>query len=227
MDDAMAITIEYLRDEWLEYLKREIGEIHLRRHIHGELDAMLATQHCDTTFWSHYHRMYVESQVMAIRRLSDDDSRTMSFVRFIREIGAYHHLVSRDAYVARWVASVDHPSDVARRMANNQYDNFTGCVGDDEISQEKLERDVATLARRSESLRRFADQYVAHFDRDRREVQATYDDLDSAIDELCQLLKHYHLLLNQGALMSCQPVIQGDWTEPFRQPLAEPLGSSF
>ena len=151
----------------------------------------------------------------------------MSFVRFVREIKANHHLVSRDAYVARWIAYVDHPSEVARRRANNQYDNYTGCVGDDEISQEKLDGDVERLAYRSESLRRFADQYVAHFDRDRREVQATYDDLDSAIDELCQLLKHYHLLLNQGALRSCQPIIQGDWAEPFRQPLAEPLGSSF
>ena len=81
------ITIEYLRDEGLEYLRREIGEIHHRRHLHDEFHAMLGTtQHSDTTSWSHYHRTYIESQVMAIRRLSDTDGRTMSFVRFIREI---------------------------------------------------------------------------------------------------------------------------------------------
>lgn len=225
---ATATTIEYLRDEWLEYLKREIGEILLRRHIHDEFHAMLgAQQHCDTTFWSHYHRMYVETQIMAIRRLSDTNYRTMSFVRFLREIRANCQLVSRDAYVARWIESVDHPPEVSYRMANNQYDDFTSNAGDDEISSEELEKDETRLTGLSERLRRFADQYVAHFDRDRVEVEATYDDLDSAIDELCQLLKHYHLLVNQGALMNCQPVIQGDWAAPFRQSLTESASSSY
>lgn len=229
MGTAPAITIEYLRDEWLECLRREIGEIHHHRHLHDEFHAMLGTaaHHSDTTFWSHYHRMYIESQVMAIRRLSDTDSRTMSFVWFIREIKANRNLLSRDAYVARWIESVDYDPETARRMADHQYNSFTNGDGDGEISCEKLENDEERLAGLAKRLRRFADQYVAHFDRDREAVEATYEDLDQAIDELCKMLKHYYLLVNQGGLMECQPQVLGDWAEPFRQPLAELTGSSF
>ena len=66
---APATSIEYLRDEWLDYLKREIGEIYQRRYLHDEFLSMLNTQdHSDTTFRSCFSRMYVASQIMAIRR---------------------------------------------------------------------------------------------------------------------------------------------------------------
>ena len=47
---------------------------------------------------------------------------------------------------------------------------------------------------------------------------ATFADLNTAIDELGHLLARYWLLLNQGGMVSVEPVIQEDWEAALRVP---------
>jgi len=54
---------------WLEALETQIYVLHHRRQIHDEFMEMLeAADDGDQTFRDAFHGMYIESQVMAIRR---------------------------------------------------------------------------------------------------------------------------------------------------------------
>ena len=67
-------TIDELLDDWdgiwLESLKSQIDDIQHHRRLHDEFMVMLDGQHHPDThvFREVFHRMYVDSQVMAIRR---------------------------------------------------------------------------------------------------------------------------------------------------------------
>jgi hypothetical protein len=74
----------------------------------------------------------------------------------------------------------------------------------------------------SEALVRYANRFVAHAERPSEQpIEATYRDLDRAIELLGALLRKYYLLIDGGGLTTVTPVIQGDWRAPFRSPLAE------
>ena len=50
---------------------------------------------------------------------------------------------------------------------------------------------------------------------------ATYDELDNAIDEVGTFLREYSTLLTASWIADMEPHIQPDWKRPFRQPLFE------
>lgn len=97
------------REVWLENLEWQIFELHHRREIHDEFMAVLEAQtHSDSsTFAEAFHGMYLESQVMAIRRLADDDSRTISLRRLIGQIEQRRRDFTRKWYVERWMDGID------------------------------------------------------------------------------------------------------------------------
>ncbi len=82
---------------WLESLKQQIYDLHHRRQLHDEVMEMLDAQdHPDTdVFRDAFHRMYIEAQVMAIRRQADDDPRTLSLRRLIGQLETHRRDFTR------------------------------------------------------------------------------------------------------------------------------------
>lgn len=91
------------KDVWLRSLTAQVYELHHRRQIHDEFMEMLDSQdHPDTDiFRDAFHRMYIESQVLAIRRQADDDSRALSLRRLIGQLEQRRRDFTRTWYVAR------------------------------------------------------------------------------------------------------------------------------
>ncbi len=112
IDEALA---EW-KDVWLENLKTQIYDLHHRRRLHDEFMVLLdAQEHRDTEILKDaFHRMYIESQVMAIRRQADDDQRTLSLRRLIGQIEQRRGQFSRVWYVERWVQNLDLEGDDER-----------------------------------------------------------------------------------------------------------------
>ena len=100
---------------WLESLKSQIYDIQHRRQLHDEFMAMLDGQdHPDTEiFRDAFHRMYVEAQVMAIRRQADDDKRTLSLRRLIGQLEQHRRGFTRDWYVRRWLETEIWPAPMS------------------------------------------------------------------------------------------------------------------
>lgn len=215
---------------WLDSLRRQVLELHHRRQIHDEFMEMLDGQdHPDTgIFKDAFHRMYIESQVMAIRRLADDDKRTLSLRRLIGQLEQHRRTFTRTVYVERWMAGRDPNTDNERerleaefhlQMANNAFDQFTDKSGEERIGGRRLQQDREVLLDTTDLVVTYANKVVAHADTDRSGVEVTYDDFHRAVDHLGEMLRRYYLLINQGGLLSATPAIQGDWKGPFRRPL--------
>lgn len=228
-------TIEELHQEWLgEWLpsiKTQVFELFHRREIHDGMEEMLRAQdHADAGyFWEAFHRMYLESQVLAIRRQADDDTRALSLRRLIGQLQHHRRSVTRAWYVDRWMDGVGlDPAgerdrglvEVRRQMAHDAFDKFTDEPGGPLLSATLLDRDRQRLLDTSRTVSRYADTVVAHSDRTPPAELPTYADFEASIDVLGDLLRRYHLLIDQGGLVSATPTIQGDWKGPFRSRLA-------
>lgn len=195
-------------DVWLESLKYQVYELHHRREIHDEfMDLLEASGHPDTEiFRDAYHGMYIEAQVMAIRRQADDDPRTLSLRRLIGQIEPHRRKFTRSWYVSRWMDGVAPESDEERerleaqlhlRMANDAFDQFSDAVGDEVLSGRRLQEDRAQLVATTDQVVRYANATVAHAERTPGDVKVTYGDFHRALDHLGQMLRRYYLLINQ------------------------------
>jgi len=228
-------TIDELLTEWeglwLDSLRFQVYELHHRRQIHDDFLLMLDAQdHPDTDiFRDAFHGMYVESQVMAIRRQADDDPRTLSLRRLIGQLQNHRRRFTRAWYVGRWMEGQDpHSTDERRRFdarmhlerANDAFDHFTDRVGQEHLGGRHLQEDLDGLLKITDDLARYANATVAHVEQTPPDVRVTYGDFHHALDHLGEMLKRYYLLINQGGLVSATPTIQGDWKGPFRRPLA-------
>jgi hypothetical protein len=223
--------LEEWRAEWLKSLELQIYELHHRRQIHDEFMAMLDAQdHPDTSiFQDAFHRMYIESQVLAIRRQADSDSRTLSLRRLIGQLEQHRKDFTRSWYVGRWMRDRDPNSKDPRErhlarfhleQANAAFDKFTDEPGAEHLGGRRLQDDRDELEAMTDKVVRYANAVVAHVERNPEDVEVTYDDFNNAIDHLGEMLRRYFLLIDQGGLLSATPTIQGDWKGPFRRPLA-------
>lgn len=216
---------------WLQALRQQVLDLHYRREVHDELLQMLDAQdHPDTgTFRDVFHRMYIESQVMAIRRQADDDPRTLSLRRLIGQLEQHRREFTRSWYVERWMAGMDPSSpDKQTRLeskmhlefAHDAFDRFTDRRGDPCLGGRRLHQDREDLLSPTAAVVRYANAVVAHAERGPDNVHVTYDEFHAAITHLGDMLRRYELLIGQSGLASATPTIQGDWKGPFRRPLA-------
>lgn len=217
-------------DVWLESIKFQAYELQHRRELHDGFMAMLEGQdHPDSDiFGDAFHRMYIESQVMVIRRQADDDTRTLSLRRLIGQLEAHRRSFTRTDYTSRWLDGRDPASAHERerlearmhlQMANDAFDRFTDQPGDEYLGGRRLQQDRADLLSITDAVVRHANASVAHVKREAGRAGVTYAEFHKAIEHLGTMLQRYYLLINQGALVSTTPVIQGDWRGPFRRAL--------
>lgn len=227
--DIDALLVEW-ETVWLESLAYQVYELHHRRQLHDEFIGMLDAQdHPDTgIFRDAFHRMYIEAQVMAIRRQVDEDPTTQSLWRLIGQLDAHRHHFTRDWYVKRWLGGRDPESPDERerlearahlRAANGAFDKFTDEPCGRKLGGRRLQEDRQRLLDMTDGVVRYANKTVAHAERAPQHVTVTYADFHNAVEHLGDMLRRYYLLINQGGLATATPVIQGNWKGPFLKPL--------
>ncbi|MEW5813745.1 MAG: hypothetical protein AB1925_30350 [Actinomycetota bacterium] len=208
-------------DLWLKSLWEQILVLHHRRQIHDEFVALLDRQHhSDVGFLRDVvHRMYIESQASAIRRLGDSDRRKLSLRRLIGQLEEHRTAFTRTVFVQRWMDRANQSGGVFESMAHADFDQFTDQPGDEDLSCQLLQRDRNQLSDITKEVVDYANAVVAHASADPSGAAVTYAEFNAAIDLLGEMLKRYYLLINGGGLTTATPTIQGDWIDVFRRPL--------
>ena len=97
----------------LTSIYQHVCDMHFRRMIHDEfMDLRGAQNHQHRSYFEDvFHGMYVEAQVLAIRRLTDSDSRTLSLHRLIGQVEQHRREFTREWFVARWMGDRDRESE--------------------------------------------------------------------------------------------------------------------
>lgn len=223
------LCIDWL-EEWIPRIQQEIHDLHHRREIHdGMMEMLDRAGDADTgVFRAAFHRMYLESQLTAIRRQADTDSRTISLRRLIGQLNHHRSEFTRDWFVDRWLAGFGEGRDETRNqieinmhteMANLAFDKFADDGSPNRLGGRALAADLERLSSATSAVSRYVDTQVAHSDRSAPPVETTYDEFHASMDELGALLQRYHLLITQNSLVSAKPTIQADWRRPFRSAL--------
>ena len=126
--------------------------------------------------------------------------------------------MTRDDYLALWprLSTPDgDPYGDFRRWANEGFDAFAP-GGADHVDPEIVDADIEMVKQATAKVSRWADENVAHLGR-KKSVDVTYDELDTAIASLGELLQRYYKLFTASHLAFVTPAIQEDWKSPFRE----------
>ena len=81
-----------------------------------------------------------------------------------------------------------------------------------------MDTDLQQLAAATEPIKKYVDKQIAQSDPLPVRDLPTFDDLDSVIDLLGELLQKYLLILEAVGRNPIAPVPQYDWLAPFRVP---------
>lgn len=199
---------------WIERVRNATHTLFLYRHIFQELGRI--TREADlppSVAFDAFASWYATAQSVAIRRQVDTRRGTVSLKRLLRDVAAHYRVMSRQRHIAAW--DTNDPHFVAEANAN--FDRFAG-EGRAFIDPGAVRNDIARLDAAAATIKRYADEAVAHAAEDVAEEVPTWAELHAAIDVVGDLLQKYYSLLTASSIWQMLPVIQEDWLAPFRQP---------
>jgi hypothetical protein len=199
-----------------ETLAADVRTIHRRRIIFNELDDEMV---CRAAKESGYvverflRPMYGDAQAVTLRRLNDDDPRTVSFRRLVEEVRLRPSVLSRAHYIETALARLIDPDDDDRRIANLMFDHIAG-AGCDEVPDSVLDGYLTQLGEDFARVQEFVDTNVAHRDRVSG-AGLTWHELDTAIDHLEGRMNDIGHLLT-GVHDAAAPSLPPLWRDAFR-----------
>lgn len=197
-------------DAWLGRLHDDVVNLAMDEFVFWHVQHIIeqnAELHVPSEFYSWIGRMYVAGMSMAIRRQTDDDSRTESFVRFLSRLKGGVGLISRTRYRRFY------PKDQLG-YADDVYDRFAG-RGNQHPLPQRLDREIRTLRRLSRNVVAWADQVVAHRDRTPPQIVPTFGEVRPVIRYLERLIQRYYQLF-RAVHWDPEVTIVYDWEKPFR-----------
>ena len=93
------------------------------------------------------------------------------------------------------------------------------------IDADLVKKDLEALTERAKVCSDYADQRVAHYDKNPTAATPKFQDLDDAIGLLGELVQKYFLLFRGIGMSSLEPEFQGDWRAIFLEPWIRLPGS--
>jgi hypothetical protein len=155
---------------------------------------------------------YGDSQAAAVRRQLDRTRGTVSLARLLEDIARHPEVMTRERHLAVWA------DPQWTKEAQTNFDKFAVNRNADRIDVRAVRRDMARLDAVGAVVKGHVDENVAHTALQPVSSLVTYADLNASMDEIGYLVKKYTSLLKAEIIWQLEPVIQGDWRAPFRQP---------
>ena len=137
----------------------------------------------------------------------------VSLRRLLDDIARHPGVASRARHVALWLCD----DSTFETEAHENFDGFSGGRDRDRIDAALVRADIETLNAVGRVVERYVDEVVAHTADETTHEVPTFVELNSAIDQIGELVKKYASLLKAEIIWQLEPVIQYDWKAPFRQ----------
>ncbi len=103
---ALAAERDARMTRWLAYveaIKLEVWSLHHHRSLFCQMTDVLFQASGDQTFFlEHYWHLYHERQMIAVRRLVDQDPRTVSMTRLLTELAEHPETMTRTVHLKMW-----------------------------------------------------------------------------------------------------------------------------
>ena len=177
--------------------------------------------HRSSEFYRWMREMFVSGVAMSVRRLTDSDTRAISFFRFLKLVKGNASLVSRQRY-RKLYRDDDVFSQQLRELGimtdhvKAEYEMLVG-PGKEQPSPDDIQRELDAMQQLTSKIVALADSSIAHHEEKKPEDLPTFADVDKAISFFEELLKRYRLLFDATS-MSTDITFQYDWKAIFRVP---------
>jgi hypothetical protein len=211
--------------EWLKILHEQVLRLRLDERVWEEVQAIIHANpalHRNSEFYRWMQDMYVSGIAMAIRRQTDDDSRSISFYRFLKLLKGNPSLVSRQRY-RRLFPGDDPMIERLKELGLNtkehideEYDRFVG-AGKQQPTSEDIEVEIEQLQQVTAKFVAFADKVIAHHDQNKPDELPKFAEVHDAIKFFERLIQKYTLLF-LATSTSMEVTFQYDWKAIFRVP---------
>jgi hypothetical protein len=199
----------------LDRVYAEVRSLRVNQHVCWEVQKIIRNNpnlRKPSTFYGWMGNLYAAAMSAAVRRLVDRRKDTVSFVRLLENVKAKPSCVSRKAYKKRCTNP-----NLPLKYLDKDYDGLIGPVmpHPDPV---KIADEIRKLKERTEPLRRFVNEHVAHNAIQQSKSLPTFQELDDAIDMLEALAKRYLHLFRGAVLTLALPTWQYDWKAIFHYP---------
>lgn len=167
--------------------------------------------------------VYFDSCVMAVRRLLDNDPRSLSFANLLRLCWTHSYQISRDWFVECNCGSMI-DDEYLRSVAADMYLAWADSTGLS-LSRAMIVADARLLSRIQESLGKLVNKRIAHTDDKplppEMERHDWLEELDRSVQTLKELFLKYDLIVRNSSHEESLLYIDQRWTEIFNRPIME------
>jgi hypothetical protein len=202
-------------DGWMDILDNQVRSLRTNQHIFWEVQKIIrGNPRIDkpNDFYGWMAEMYAAAMSVAIRKLADNDARTISFRRLLEEIKANPSVISRTRFKKLFV-----DRNYTECDADEGFDQLIG-AGREFINTSDLDDEIQTLISKTAKLRKYVNKRIAHHDKSPFNDLPTFKELDDAIAYIEKLLQRYWLIFRCMSMYSALPTWQYDWKEVFYYP---------
>jgi hypothetical protein len=201
MTDALTFSQDDLLAQargMLDALRTDLNWVHLHRKLFWEVIHEIDRDSTpkSPTWRAHYARLYVDGQTMAVRRLiggvryQRNEASLTRLLSVLRD-NASTITIDRLGAIAAAVAMVTRPEDITRHR--DAVERHWG-DGSGHLDSARIESDLATLAKETTQVRKWATQTVAHLNLEKPEPP-NFGKLDKAITDATDVFRSYGVLL--------------------------------
>lgn len=212
-----------------DQVRSDVADLMVQRHFYRELRSILEAgrerfEEMDGTLFRWIDKLHAHSAAVAVRKQVDPSSDSVCLRQLLQAIAPAAHLITRAAFVARAGSAPDGDDERVRwefeerqRWLDERFDELVG-RGAPHLTETVVRADLARLNDAAAQVRRFASKTIAHRDRKGIGIEATWEDLNGAIDTVEDLMQRYNELLDAGHARQLVPTYQYDWKAPLRVP---------
>jgi hypothetical protein len=219
MTEQEKVQLRQKWKKWIDKIDHDLGDLLISQDIIKEVSQIAASNkriQSSPFFFNWIQGNYVDSVVIGIGRLNDDDDRVISLHNLIKEIIENPEVITRDYFVSRYPKWMQD-----KRLADKHFNTFADGT-EQFVNEKKLQADLLFLKDKIRLIKGFRDQWVAHLDKNRPLQQlATHNDVEKSLSTLDEIFRKYYMLIDGGGMATAKPELvfdEFDWKESLRYP---------
>ena len=223
---------------WMETIHNEIRALVQDANMFWEVQDIIRENpriQKPNAFYSYLARTYLSHALIGLRRQTQLQKDSISFVRLLDEIAKNPGELSRsyfnshypssngpdlDEVVGRTDLEAVRLVDSSQRKATIKMDDFAPYADANgvHVSPQMVKTDLARLGSAVATHEEFADKWLARWDKRAPTVVPTFKELDDCIKLLDQTYVKYHFLFHAESMDTLMPTYQYEWKRIFCEP---------
>lgn len=212
---------EQLLNKWFEAACKEITQLKINDHIFWEVQKVIRESSSlkgrGGSFFQWIGHSYISDITVRLRRITDTSKGSRSFIKFLERLKNEPSLLTRERYVSLY-------PDHIKEVAHKDFDRIAG-KGSISFDASNVTKDINELKAIVSKINEYTNHHITHLASEdvlgKDYKPPSFDDVRSAIDEVCRMTLKYKLLFQANGQTEILPTWTYNWKSVFEVPWIE------